>query len=110
MHKSYMLIIVFFMFSYSCSRCSSKLQTAAADGSQTDSIRTIKSGLNYPWEILWGPDNYIWMTERGGKISRVNPTTGTVKPVYTIAEVVSNGEGGLLGMVLHPDFSSKPYW
>ncbi|MDP4264692.1 MAG: PQQ-dependent sugar dehydrogenase [Bacteroidota bacterium] len=68
----------------------------------------IVTNLNFPWEILWGPDNYIWMTERGGKISRVNPTTGVVTPLLTISEVVSNNEGGLLGMVLHPNFSATP--
>src|SRR5882724_6711988 len=68
----------------------------------------IVSNLNFPWEILWGPDNYIWMTERGGKISRVNPATGVVTPLLTITEVVSNNEGGLLGMVLHPNFSTTP--
>jgi aldose sugar dehydrogenase len=66
-------------------------------------------GLSFPWEILWGPDNFIWMTEKSGKVSRVNPTTGQVNVVTTIAEVVSNGEGGLLGMVLHPDFSNTPH-
>jgi aldose sugar dehydrogenase len=71
--------------------------------------RVITPGLNYPWEILWGPDNFIWMTERGGKISRVNPANGTVIPVHTITEVAVNGEGGLLGMVLHPDFGNNPY-
>jgi len=69
----------------------------------------IVQGLNFPWEILWGPDNFIWMTERGGKISRVNPATGTVSLLHTITEVVSNGEGGLLGMVLHPNFSAIPH-
>jgi len=69
----------------------------------------IVQGLNFPWEILWGPDNFIWMTERGGKISRVNPVTGTVSLLHTITEVVSTGEGGLLGMVLHPSFSSNPH-
>jgi glucose/arabinose dehydrogenase len=68
----------------------------------------IVSNLNFPWEILWGPDNQIWMTERGGRISRVNPATGTVTPLLTISEVVSNNEGGLLGMVLHPDFTTTP--
>ncbi len=72
-----------------------------------DSI--IVSGLNYPWEILWGPDNLIWMTERGGKISRMNPETGTVTLLHTIADVISTGEGGLLGMVLHPNFTTTPH-
>jgi glucose/arabinose dehydrogenase len=57
--------------------------------------------LNFPWELLWGPDNMIWMSERGGRISRVDPTTGEVTPITTIDEVVSQGEGGLLGMALN---------
>jgi glucose/arabinose dehydrogenase len=65
--------------------------------------------LTHVWELTWGPDNFIWMTERGGRVSRVNPNTGAVIPLLTIQEVVSNNEGGLLGMVLHPDFSTSPY-
>lgn len=72
------------------------------------STRIVAENFNQPWEILWGPDNFIWMTERGGKISRVNPETGAVSPVFTIAEVDARGEGGLLGMVLHPQFPSVP--
>jgi glucose/arabinose dehydrogenase len=49
------------------------------------------------------------MTERGGKISRVNPVTGVVSLVYTVPDAVPNGEGGLLGMVLHPSFGTNPY-
>jgi aldose sugar dehydrogenase len=69
----------------------------------------LAAGLNYPWEILWGPDNYIWMTERGGKISRINPSTGVVTKLLDVPGVASRGEGGLLGMVLHPDFAVTPY-
>ena len=104
MRKYYLLIIVFFIFSYSCSRCSSKVQTIGTDGWPTDSIRTVKSGLNYPWEILWGKDDHIWMTERGGKISKIDPKTGNVIFSSSLTDVVSNGEGGLLGMVQHPGF------
>ncbi len=71
-----------------------------------DTVLTSK--LNRPWEILWGPDNFIWMTERTGKISRVNPATGAVTPLLTVTDVSAQGEGGLLGMVLHPNFSTTP--
>ena len=73
----------------------------------TDKVLT--SNLGFPWEILWGPDNYIWMTEKGGRISRVNPANGAVTSVYNIPDVQANGEGGLLGMVLHPSFSTNPF-
>jgi len=72
-----------------------------------DSI--LAQNLSHVWEILWGPDNDIWLTERGGKISRLNPLTGVVTPVLTISEVVANGEGGLLGMALHPNFRMQPH-
>ena len=72
-------------------------------------IQILSQNLTYPWELLWGPDNFIWMTERGGKISRVNPDNGTVNTVFTVPDVKSIGEGGLLGMVLHPSFSLNPH-
>lgn len=65
--------------------------------------------LSFPWEIIWGADGMIWMTERGGKVSKVNPSNGVVTPLITITEVKSQGEGGLLGMVLHPDFNTTPH-
>ncbi|MGL4631890.1 MAG: PQQ-dependent sugar dehydrogenase [Leadbetterella sp.] len=70
------------------------------------STRDVATGLNYPWEILWGADNFIWMTERAGTISKVDPTNGTVQNILTISDVYASGEGGLLGMVLHPSFTS----
>lgn len=92
------------IFSYSCSSCNSAPGPDAADDEPADSVRTVKGGLNYPWEILWGKDDHIWITERGGKISRVDPGTGATVFFSSIAEVVSRSEGGLLGMVQHPDF------
>jgi aldose sugar dehydrogenase len=80
-------------------------------GPDTSTLKdtVIAQGFNNPWEIVWGSDGYIWMTERGGKISRVNPATGVVSLTHTITEVVANGEGGLLGMALHPNFATTPH-
>lgn len=66
--------------------------------------RVVISGLAGPWEITWGPDNMLWVTERTGKrISRVNPITGKQTVAITIAEVSApGGQDGLLGMALHP--------
>ena len=29
--------------------------------------RVVTSGLESPWEITWGPDGFLWVTERVGK-------------------------------------------
>ena len=101
----YLLIIVCFS-AFSCK----KKDTAPSSPLPVELVNSVLAeNLSQPWEILWGPDNYIWMTERGGKISRVNPATGDITPLHTIADVDAKGEGGLLGMVLHPQFSSSPY-
>jgi glucose/arabinose dehydrogenase len=81
---------------------------------QTQSIlsgttRIVKTGLNYPWEIIWGKDNHIWMTERDGKISRIDPSNGNITFSFTIPDAESNNEGGLLGMALHPDFAQNGF-
>ncbi|MBK7434086.1 MAG: PQQ-dependent sugar dehydrogenase [Chitinophagaceae bacterium] len=81
-----------------------KTQSRGTDGRPADSVRIIRDNLQYPWEILWGKDDHIWMTERGGKISKIDPGNGSTVFSASIPEVVSNGEGGLLGMVQHPDF------
>jgi glucose/arabinose dehydrogenase len=91
-----------------CKKSSSDNNNTNPPGDATLTDVVLTQNLNFPWEIFWGPDNMLWITERGGKISRVNPATGAITPVITISEVVSQGEGGLLGMVLHPDFATTP--
>ena len=102
----WLLLALSFSASLFCKKTSKNAEpTGAVEIKDT----VIAQNLSFPWEILWGTDNYIWMTERGGKISRLNPSTGAITPVLTINEVETNGEGGLLGMVLHPNFSLTPY-
>lgn len=64
----------------------------------------ITDGLAGPWEITWGPDAKIWVTERTGKrITRVDPVSGERQVAATIDEVYApGGQDGLLGMALHP--------
>lgn len=89
--------------------CSKKSESQLYIGSTAIDTTSVITGLDTPWEVLWGPDNHLWITERYGRISRLNPDTGGLIPVYTIPEVDEYGEGGLLGMALHPDFQTEPY-
>ena len=83
-------------------------ETIALD-STTLEITTVTEDLYVPWEILWGPDDFIWMTERNGFVSRLNPENGEKTVLLEIENVQELQESGLLGMVLHPDFENEPY-
>ena len=90
--------------------CSSSSGSGGPTGTPTQlRIETIVTGLDTPWDLAWGPDGQIWVSERAGRISRVNPTTGQRVTAGQIPEVTESGESGLMGIAFHPDFASQPY-
>lgn len=79
----------------------------------------LPTALTTPWEITYGPDNYLWLTESGGKVVRVSPVTGAKTIVFTAPDYFGgslseqlntcaqvNIGAGTLGLTLHPDFTS----
>lgn len=75
---------------------------ASGGDSVTVRVRTLASGLDTPWDLVLGPDGMLWVAERGGRISRVDPATGARTTAGTLA-VTENGESGLMGIAFHPD-------
>ena len=77
-------------------------------GSTTLQEREVVGNLDVPWEIKWGPDGYLWITERSGLVSRINVETGEKHVILDISNIVSTeSESGLLGMEFHPDFENN---
>lgn len=72
-------------------------------------VRVVKDSLFIPWEILWGPVNNIWLTQKNGYICRLHPSTGMLDTLYHETATVIQSEGGMLGMALHPQFLSNPF-
>lgn len=94
--------------STSCRRDPDSLVVPTPGGSDSVLTETVAKGFDTIWELAWGSDNSLWVTERPGIISRVNPTTGAKTQIGQI-NVAEIGEGGLLGMAFHPDFPQQPY-
>jgi PQQ-dependent dehydrogenase (s-GDH family) len=67
--------------------------------------RVVVSGLASPWEVTYGPDGFLWVTERAGKrIVRINPADGAKSVAVTINDVYQSlAQEGVLGMALHPE-------
>lgn len=65
-----------------------------------------------PWDLNYGPDNYLWITERyTGNVVRVNPATAERDDLIQIAGAYSSGgQDGLVGMAFDDEFlTGKPY-
>lgn len=74
-------------------------------------LTTIVEGLEVPWAIVFLPDNSMLVTERAGRVRRVT-STGQLeeKPLLELSVVKEiQGEGGLHGITLHPDFEKNKY-
>ena len=69
------------------------------------SMRVLASGLDGPWEVAWGPDQQLWVTERTGRrVVRINPADGSRSVAVSIPEVNQNvSQDGLLGLAFHAD-------
>ena len=70
-------------------------------------VTTIAEGLEHPWGLTFLPDGRMLVTERPGRL-RIVSADGTIsKPIAGVPRVQARGQGGLLDVVLHPDFATN---
>jgi glucose/arabinose dehydrogenase len=76
-------------------------------------VVTLLTGLENPWSVAFLPDGRMLVTERAGRLRlvgqdfRLDP-----KPISGLPDVVSQGQGGLFDVVLHPEYAQNGwvYW
>lgn len=64
-------------------------------------------GLEYPWGLVFLPDDTMLVTERSGALRHVTPDGDISEPIAGVPEVVFEGQGGLLDVVLDPEFETN---
>ncbi|MBA4850321.1 PQQ-dependent sugar dehydrogenase [Emticicia sp. BO119] len=72
----------------------------------------VTNDLKKPWGIASLPDGRLLITEKEGTM-RIAATTGTLsEPITGIPKVNPDGQGGLLGLTIDPDFATNRmiYW
>jgi glucose/arabinose dehydrogenase len=70
-------------------------------------VATVADGLEHPWAIAFLPEGDILVTERPGRLRIVRDGTLLPNAVPGVPAVRAEGQGGLLDVVLHPDFASN---
>lgn len=71
-------------------------------------VETFAENLEVPWELLFLPEGRALVTERPGRIRMIVKGRLLDTP-YASLRVSSAGEGGLMGIALHPDYPRQPY-
>lgn len=70
-------------------------------------IVTIADGLDQPWSIAFLPDGDILITEKPGRLRVVRDGTLLAEAVPGTPEVRADGQGGLMEVMPHPDFTAN---
>jgi len=90
-------------------------------GNQVFRIDTLADHLGFPWEVSYGPDDSLWVTEsRGYKVTKIHARNGGKRTILNLQgnndfgrPDITGGQwpqGGLMGLALHPKLlSGKPY-
>jgi glucose/arabinose dehydrogenase len=68
-------------------------------------VTEIAHGLEHPWSVALLPDGGFLVTERPGRLRRVTAKGAVLPPLSGIPHVWAQGQGGLLDVVLAPDFA-----
>lgn len=67
-------------------------------------LEVVAEGLEVPWAMAFLPDGGLLITERPGRLVHIDARQ---RRRYDVPGVRQAGEGGLMGLALHPDFDSN---
>ena len=80
---------------------------AVSDARAGIRVETVAEGLTHPWGMAFLPDGSLLVSERPGRLLRLDPAAGTRQKIGGIPAVYARGQGGLLDVALHPDFADN---
>jgi glucose/arabinose dehydrogenase len=79
-----------------------------SDGNNTHSgIQVLAENLDVPWAIDIAEDGRLFFTERKGRIMAMEKNGSLISDPVSYINVLQNGESGLLGLALHPNFTEN---
>lgn len=70
-------------------------------------LEMVAEGLEHPWSLAFLPDGSKLVTERAGRLRLIKDGKLQEEPIPGLPELVATGQGGLLDVILHPDFEQN---
>ncbi len=72
-------------------------------------VSTLVSGLSKPWDLGWLPNGTMLVTERIGRLNVYADGPFKLPVVIAPGDIVAQGESGMLGLEVDPQFASNGY-
>ena len=73
------------------------------------SAEVVAQNLEIPWAMTFAPDGRMFFTERPGRVRILQGGQVLAAPALVLVDVAAVGEGGLLGIAVHPDFATNRF-
>jgi len=70
-------------------------------------VEVVARGLSHPWGIAWLPNGSALVTEREGRLRLLRDGVLHPRPISGLPPLLAEGQGGLLDVSLHPDFTKN---
>lgn len=87
-----------------------KNQIKTVDVKTETKVTVLARNLEVPWSLDLLPDGDLIFTERTGYVNHYDrDTSKTFRLLFQIDNLSGSGEGGLLGLAVHPEFASNHY-
>ncbi|SSW66953.1 PQQ-dependent sugar dehydrogenase [Achromobacter agilis] len=100
---------VFFLLLTLSAAFAAPAQAASEPPSVVARVTIVASGLDHPWSMAFLPGGDMLITERSGSLRLLRAAGGLSKPLGGLPKVAAQGQGGLLDVVLSPDFATDRY-
>ncbi|WP_223699852.1 PQQ-dependent sugar dehydrogenase [Sutcliffiella deserti] len=104
--KLFLWALLLVLISSGCVNTTQESDNKSSSSSENSSVEVIARNLESPWAIVKHKDIFF-ITERNGTITKIENEVQQRESVELHENVLHHGEGGLLGMVLHPDFENN---
>jgi len=83
-------------------------QTKSTENKTSEPVMVVTDNLDTPWSIAFLPDKSMLVSQRNGIVFHISKD-GNEEKVGEIPSVKEYGEGGLMGVAVHPNFSVNSY-
>jgi glucose/arabinose dehydrogenase len=82
-------------------------QSGGNNNNTRSGVQVLAQNLDVPWAIDIAEDGRLFFTERTGSVMVVDKNGSLLSDPVAYINVMQNGESGLLGLVLHPNFTEN---